>query len=123
MTSPFQNNADGSREFTCTSCGTHVIQCVSDGFDFPVCSICRWFGWMLIDDIAAIGEYIEASAAWVKANGGEAAMEADERATVQLMIQTQVAKAIRAGEFEPFIPSDLDDATIREILNLEGMRR
>ena len=41
--SPFQNNPDGSREFNCTSCGTRVVQCVSDGFDFPVCAICRWF--------------------------------------------------------------------------------
>ena len=76
-------------------------------------------GWTLIDDIEAIGEHIEASAAWVKANGGEAAMEPDERATVRLMIQTQVAKAIRHGEFEPYIPADLSDETIRKILNFD----
>jgi hypothetical protein len=80
-------------------------------------------GWMLVDDVDAIGERIEASARWVKDNGGETAMEPDERATVRLMIQVQVTKAIRAGEFEPFIPSDLDDATIRKILNLDLVGR
>jgi hypothetical protein len=40
--SPFQNNADGSREFTCTGCGCRVFQAVFD-FDFPVCVTCRWF--------------------------------------------------------------------------------
>jgi hypothetical protein len=43
MSSAIQENADGSREFTCTSCGDRVIQMISDGYDFPVCSICRWF--------------------------------------------------------------------------------
>lgn len=43
MTLPFQNNPDGSREFTCTGCGHRVYQAFSDGFDFPVCVICRWF--------------------------------------------------------------------------------
>ena len=50
-------------------------------------------------------------------------MQPDERATVQLMIQTQVTKAIRSGEFEPFIPADLDDGTIRDILNMDGVGR
>lgn len=43
MASPFQDNADGSREFDCTGCDMHVVQAVSDGFDFPVCCLCRWF--------------------------------------------------------------------------------
>ncbi|MGY3393411.1 hypothetical protein ACVWW6_006002 [Bradyrhizobium sp. USDA 3311] len=44
MTSPFTDNADGTREFTCTDCGTLVIQVISDDFDFPVCHICRFIG-------------------------------------------------------------------------------
>lgn len=40
--SPFTDNADGSREFDCTDCGVHVFQVISDGFDFPVCHICRF---------------------------------------------------------------------------------
>lgn len=75
-------------------------------------------GWALIDDLNAIGDFIEASARFVEQNGGELAMEPDERAAVQMMIQTQVAKAIRAGHFEPYIPADLDDRAIRDILNL-----
>ena len=79
-------------------------------------------GWTLIDDLNSLGDYIEASAAWVKANGGEKAMEPDERATVQLMIQTQVARAIRAGEFEPYIPAELSDEAIREICNFDLLK-
>lgn len=40
--SPFTDNADGSREFDCSGCGMHVIQAMPD-FDFPVCVTCRWF--------------------------------------------------------------------------------
>jgi hypothetical protein len=40
--SPFKNNPDASREFTCTGCGFRVYQAVAD-FDFPVCVTCRWF--------------------------------------------------------------------------------
>lgn len=39
----FTDNLDGSREFTCSECGSRVLQAVSDGFDFPVCFECRWF--------------------------------------------------------------------------------
>lgn len=77
-------------------------------------------GWTLIDDVDLLGEYIEASARWVKANGGEKAMDADEKATVQLMIQCQVAKGIRAGHFEPYFPADLPDDVIRDILNRDA---
>jgi len=80
-------------------------------------------GWTLIDDIEILGEYIEASARWVKAHGGERAMEPDEKATAQLMIQCQVAKAIRAGHFEPYIPSDLSDEQIRDILKLDEVKQ
>lgn len=44
MTSPFTNNADGSREFDCTDCGMHVVEIVGTDFDFPVCFICRYIG-------------------------------------------------------------------------------
>lgn len=42
--SPFKDNPDGSREFVCSECDAPVLQAVSDGFDFPVCKVCRWFG-------------------------------------------------------------------------------
>lgn len=37
-----------------------------------------------------------------------------------MMIQCQVARGIRRGDFEPFIPADLDDETIRNILKLDA---
>ena len=77
-------------------------------------------GWTLIADVDAIGEHIEAAAAWTKANGGEKAMEEDEIATLRAMIALQVSTAIRLGEFEPLIPRDLDDESIREILNFDA---
>ncbi len=39
-----QKNADGSIEFFCNDCGLHVFCAVDDGFEFPVCMECRWFG-------------------------------------------------------------------------------
>jgi hypothetical protein len=39
-----QLNADGSVEFVCTDCGADVFCAVDDGFDFPVCFECRFFG-------------------------------------------------------------------------------
>jgi hypothetical protein len=76
-------------------------------------------GWMLTDDVEGVGEHIEASAAWVKANGGDAAMEPDERAHVRMMILCQAERAIRRGDFEPYIPANLSDAEIREICNFD----
>lgn len=75
-------------------------------------------GWTLIHDVEALGERIQQAADWETENGP---LEEDERATVQLMIQTQVVWGIRRGDFEPFIPSDLDDAAIRDIIN-SGVR-
>jgi hypothetical protein len=43
-TNPIQRNADGSIEFTCEGCGERVFCAVDDGFGFPACSECRWFG-------------------------------------------------------------------------------
>ena len=79
-------------------------------------------GWTLIDDVDALGEYIEAAARWTKANGGEKAMHGDEKATLQLMIQCQATTAIRRGDFEPYFPADLPDDTIRDILDPEKVK-
>lgn len=67
-------------------------------------------GWMLIDDVEALGEYIERAAEWTKANGP---LELDEHATVKMMIETQVAKGIRRGDFEPYIHGDWDDSHVK----------
>lgn len=77
-------------------------------------------GWTLVQDVAAIGEFIEEAASWTAANGGEKAMLDDERATVRAMIRFQVGTAIRMGEFEPFIPRDLPDEDITAILNFDA---
>ena len=74
-------------------------------------------GWMLTDDVEGVGEFIERAAEWTKANGP---LLPDEVATVRMMIQCQVARGIRRGDMEPFIPADTDDATIREILNFDA---
>jgi hypothetical protein len=62
-------------------------------------------GWMLTDDVEELGEFIERSAVWAKANGP---LLEDEQATVRMMIRCQVARGIRRGDFEPFIPADTD---------------
>jgi hypothetical protein len=41
---PRQVNADGSIEFTCQGCGYRVFMSVDDGFDFPACIECRFYG-------------------------------------------------------------------------------
>lgn len=74
-------------------------------------------GWMLTDDVEGVGEYIEASARWVKENGGEAALEDDERATVRMMIECQIVRGVKRGDFEPYFPADLDEGEIRRIIN------
>lgn len=74
-------------------------------------------GWMLIDDDDDLADRIERSAQWAKRNGP---LNGDEESTIRLMIQCQVARGIRRGDFEPFIPADIDDATIREILNFDA---
>jgi hypothetical protein len=58
-------------------------------------------GWMLVDDVEELGERIERAAAWSNDNGP---LEADEQATVKLMIQSQIARGIVRGDFEPFVP-------------------
>ena len=57
-------------------------------------------GWTLIDGMEDITDRIERAAEWTKANGP---LNADEEATIKLMIQTQIARGIERGDFEPYI--------------------
>lgn len=38
------HNPDGSIEFTCDGCESRVFCAVDDGFGFPVCMECRFYG-------------------------------------------------------------------------------
>jgi len=53
-------------------------------------------GWMLIDGMDDLTERIERAAEWTKGNGP---LEADEQATISLMIETQIARGF--GDREP----------------------
>jgi hypothetical protein len=70
-------------------------------------------GWTLVEDVDVVGERIELAAQWERTNGP---LEPDEYATVQLMIKTQIAWGIRRGDFEPFIPRDVD---VDDVLNYD----
>jgi hypothetical protein len=74
-------------------------------------------GWMLVDDFDELTDRIERSAMWAKANGP---LLADEQATARLMIQSQIARGIRRGDFEPFIPSDTN---VFDVLNFDPVRK
>ena len=65
-------------------------------------------GWMLIDDFDDLTDRIERSAEWAKANGP---LEEDEQATVTMMVESQIARGIRRGDFEPFIAGEARTAT------------
>ena len=67
-------------------------------------------GWTIIDDFDDLTDRIERAAEWTKANGP---LEADEEATVKLMIEAQIVRAIQRGDFEPYIPSDTDQRFLR----------
>lgn len=54
-------------------------------------------GHALIDDFGSVTDIIEASAAWVKANGGIEACTPDERATISFLIERQFALAEKEG--------------------------
>lgn len=58
-------------------------------------------GWTLVDDFGELTDRIERAAEWAKANGP---LEPDEEATATLMIESQIARGIRRGDFEPYIP-------------------
>jgi hypothetical protein len=62
-------------------------------------------GCMTIDDFDDLTDRIERSAEWAKANGP---LRPDEAATVKLMIESQVARGIRRGDFEPYISRNDD---------------
>jgi hypothetical protein len=67
-------------------------------------------GWMIIDDFDDLTERIERAAEWTEANGP---LQPDEEATVKLMIESQIARGIRRGDFEPYISSDTDPGFLR----------
>ncbi len=67
-------------------------------------------GWMIIDDFDDLTDRIERAAEWTTANGP---LQPDEEATVKLMIEAQIARGIRRGDFEPYIPSDTDPRFLR----------
>ena len=67
-------------------------------------------GWTIIDDFDDLTDRIERAAEWTKANGP---LEADEDATVKLMIEAQIARGIQRGDFEPYIHSDADPRFLR----------
>lgn len=59
-------------------------------------------GWMLVDDFDELTDRIERLAVWT---GQNKPLTPDEESTVQLMIESQVAKGVARGDFEPFIPA------------------
>lgn len=61
-------------------------------------------GWMLVDDFADLTERIERAAEWMKENGP---LNEDEDGTIKLMIEAQIARGIRRGDFAPYIASDV----------------
>jgi hypothetical protein len=63
-------------------------------------------GWTLISGMSDLTDRIERAAEWTKANGGYEALEPDEKATVQMMIEAQVARGIARGDFEPYLHAD-----------------
>ena len=67
-------------------------------------------GWTLIGGMGDLTERIERASEWTKANGP---LRPDEAATVKLMIEAQIARGIRQGDFEPYIPGDADPEFLR----------
>lgn len=57
-------------------------------------------GWTLVDDFDALTDRIEAAAKWTTANEP---LEPDEAATINYMVQAQIARGIDRGDFEPFV--------------------
>ncbi|MCC6172096.1 MAG: hypothetical protein IT481_08710 [Gammaproteobacteria bacterium] len=69
-------------------------------------------GWMVIDDFDDLSDRIERAAEWSK---GNRPLEPDEKATIKFMIESQVARAITRGDFEPYIPGGDEDLAERLI--------
>jgi hypothetical protein len=63
-------------------------------------------GWTLISGMDDITGRIERAAEWTEANGP---LEADEEATIRLMIQTQVARGL-FGDASENTRSELDES-------------
>jgi len=57
-------------------------------------------GWMLIDGMEDITDRIERAAKWTEQNGP---LLPAEEATITMMIQSQLARGIQRGDFEPYI--------------------
>lgn len=57
-------------------------------------------GWTLTSGVEDLGEYIEEAARFTEAHGP--LMPSEER-TVRMMIECQVARGIKRGDFAPFI--------------------
>jgi hypothetical protein len=57
-------------------------------------------GWTLVDDFDALTDHIERAAEWTRDNGP---LRPGEAATVKLMIEAQIVRGIRRGDFEPYI--------------------
>lgn len=60
-------------------------------------------GWTTIDDFDDLTDRIERAARFADRHGP---LEADEQATVRMMIEAQVVRGIARGDFEPFIAAD-----------------
>lgn len=54
-------------------------------------------GWLLVDDFNAVSAYLEAAAKYVEENGGLDAMTANEKKTVDMMIERQLILAENEG--------------------------
>jgi len=61
-------------------------------------------GWTLTSGLYDLTERIELAAKWTEVNGP---LEADEEATIKLMIDAQIARGI--AQAEPFIAGGGDD--------------
>jgi len=67
-------------------------------------------GWTLTSDVEDLGEYLEATARFIATADGP--LEADEERTIAMMVECQIARGIRRGDFEPFLISDDDDEEV-----------
>jgi wyosine [tRNA(Phe)-imidazoG37] synthetase (radical SAM superfamily) len=63
-------------------------------------------GWMLIDDFNDLTDRLERLAELIESIGGIDKLSIDEHATVRIMIESQIARGVARGDFEPFISGD-----------------
>lgn len=57
-------------------------------------------GWMIVDCFQELSDRIDRLARWQKVNGP---LNDTEKATIELMIESQIVRGIRRGDFAPFI--------------------